>query len=144
MIKPLSKKAEMVRGEIERLLMNLMSDAGMPRLREQRIVLNADVYETEKTLEFEVELPGMAKDDIDVHISSGAIVIEGTKSKREGPKGARHICLERDFGKFYRVVEIPRACNTGAVKAKLKNGVLHISLNKIEDRRGGRRRVEIE
>jgi HSP20 family protein len=138
MIKPLSKKAEMVRGEIERLLMNLMSDAGMPRLREQRIVLNADVYETEKTLEFEVELPGMAKDDIDVHISSGAIVIEGTKSKREGPKGARHICLERDFGKFYR------ACNTGAVKAKLKNGVLHISLNKIEDRRGGRRRVEIE
>jgi HSP20 family molecular chaperone IbpA len=51
--------------------------------------------------------------------------------------------MERTYGRFRRIIEIPGAGDTGSIQAHLAEGVLRIQLPKIEDRRGQRRKVAI-
>jgi len=103
-----------------------------------------DVYETRHSVLILVDLPGVSKEDIDLYIEKNMIVLEATKKERRAPQKARYFCIERFFGKFQRAVEIPATVNTGKTRAILKNGVLKIELPKIEDRRGAKKRIEIE
>jgi HSP20 family protein len=52
--------------------------------------------------------------------------------------------MERNFGGFRRVVELPSAVDTNNIQASFKHGILVITLPKIEDRRGQCIKVEIE
>lgn len=47
-----------------------------------------------------------------------------------------YLCSERSYGKFNRVVPLRWTISVRTASAELKNGMLHISLPKIEDRRG--------
>jgi HSP20 family molecular chaperone IbpA len=45
-------------------------------------------------------------------------------------------CSERSYGKFGRIVPLRWTFSVRDVTAQMKNGVLHVYLPKIEDRRG--------
>ena len=47
-----------------------------------------------------------------------------------------YLCSERSYGKFGRIVPLRWTFSIHDTKAHMKNGVLHIHLPKIEDRRG--------
>ena len=56
----------------------------------------------------------------------------------------RFHALERESGRFRRILEIPCPVDTRGIRAKYEAGLLTITLPKIEDRRGERRKVPIE
>ena len=105
-----------------------------------------DVFETEKTVEIVLDLPGVSPDAVRVLFKSGVLLIVGEKERpdhtRRGP--ASFHLVERDFGRFARAVRISAAIDGSQAKARMANGELRVVLPRIAERRGAGLLVPIE
>jgi HSP20 family protein len=105
-----------------------------------------DVFETEKTVEIVLDLPGIAADAIRIMFKSGVLLIVGEKERpdfsKRGP--ASYHLVERDFGRFARAVRINAAIDGAQARARLANGELRVVLPRIKDRRGAGLLVPID
>ena len=105
-----------------------------------------DVFETEKTVEIVLDLPGVAADAIRILFKAGVLLIVGEKERpdmtKRGP--ASFHLVERDFGRFARAVRINAAIDGAHANARLANGELRIVLPRIAERRGAGLLVPIE
>ena len=96
-----------------------------------------DLCETAKTICIRVELPGVSAEQIKIGLSNTKLRIWGEKKRRPARRRIMsYLCSERSYGKFNRVVPLRWTISVRTASAELKNGMLHISLPKIEDRRG--------
>jgi HSP20 family protein len=103
-----------------------------------------DVFETPDNITVEAELPGLERDKIEVSVLRDVIIIEGKKPEVKPRGQARYLCMERSYGKFRRVIELPVAGDTRLIKAEYDRGILRVIMPKIRERRGERCRVKIE
>ena len=104
-----------------------------------------DVFETQDAVNVEVELPGVDRDNIDVTISGNTLVINGIKQDdKKERENLNYFCMERDFGKFHRVVDLPVSSDTTHAQAIFRNGLLAIIFPRIEERRGRSRKIGIQ
>ena len=102
-----------------------------------------DVCETADAVVVRVELPGVAADEIEVVLSAGALRVSGAKKSR-APRGrVTHLCSERAYGKFCRTVPLRRPVRTRGARAALKDGLLTVTLPKLDERRGAEFRIEV-
>jgi HSP20 family protein len=103
-----------------------------------------DVCETADAICIRIEVPGVPASQINVTLNSDKIRIYGEKKKRNvRQRILSHLCSERNYGRFNRVVPLRWTISVKDTKAELKNGVLVIKLPKIKDRRGSDYRVPI-
>lgn len=79
------------------------------------------------------ELPGFNIDDIDVNVLDNTITISGERKPEELPEGTKTHRKEIQYGKFSRAIQLPYRIDTNKVKATYKNGVLEVTLPRIED-----------
>jgi HSP20 family protein len=99
--------------------------------RELRITApSLDMYEESDEVVVKAEIPGMSKDDIEITLSDSHLTLRGEKKKEEETKEKDYYRCEREYGSFYRSVELPAAVKSDGVKATLKNGVLEVHLPK--------------
>lgn len=84
-----------------------------------------------------VELPGLTAEQIKVGATNTQLRIWGEK-KRRMPRNRilSHLCSERSYGKFSRIVPLRWTVSIQDAEASIDNGVLIVRLPKIEDRRG--------
>jgi HSP20 family protein len=105
-----------------------------------------DVFETDRTIEVVLDVPGIYISGLRILIKSGVLLIVGEKERPEpslrGP--ASFHLVERDFGRFARAVRINAAFDAAAVRARLRDGELRIVLPKIGERRGREIVVQIQ
>jgi HSP20 family protein len=105
-----------------------------------------DVFETERTVEIVLDLPGVSAEAIRVLFKAGVLLIVGEKERpdltKRGP--ASFHLVERDFGRFARAVRIKSSIDGARVSARLANGELRIVLPRIAERRGDGRMIPIE
>lgn len=101
-----------------------------------------DISEDEKNLLVHVELPGIAKEDVKVTINEeNVLMIKGEKKRevketsdeKEGERS--YIKIERNFGQFVRSFMLPDYVKADAINAKFENGVLAITLEKVEPKK---------
>ncbi len=104
-----------------------------------------DLCETEQAIYVRVELPGLLANQIQIGVTNTQLRIWGEK-KRHVPKNriVSHLCSERSYGRFSRIVPLRWTVSVRDATAELANGVLLISLPKIEDRRGAEFRVSVK
>ncbi|HET9478806.1 MAG TPA: Hsp20/alpha crystallin family protein [Pyrinomonadaceae bacterium] len=96
-----------------------------------------DLCETEKMIFLRVELPGVNGEQIKIGRPNTKLRSWGEKKRRPARRRIiSYICSERSYGKFNRVVRLRWTICVRTASAELKNGMLHIYLPKIEDRRG--------
>src|SRR5688500_4310650 len=96
-----------------------------------------DLCETQDAILLRIELPGVASEHIKIGLCNTKIRIWGEKKRRPARRRiVSYLCSERSYGKFSRVVHLRWTISVREVTAHMKNGVLHIHLPKIEDRRG--------
>ena len=107
------------------------------------VEVSLDVVETEGEIIIEVELPGLSREDLELSVLNDIIIIEGNKRKA-AVEGVNFHRIERTFGKFRRIIEIPKAGDTRSITSKYDNGVLSVRLPKISERRGRQRKVPID
>jgi len=96
--------------------------------------LPVDVYETDTTVVVKAgPVVGVEPENIDVSIVGDKLTIKGeTKSDDSLPEEA-YLRRERRFGAFSRTVTIPRPVKADQAAASFKNGMLIITLPKIEE-----------
>jgi HSP20 family protein len=104
-----------------------------------------DVYETDRTIEIVLDLPGVTIDSCRVLIKAGVVLVVGEKERPEAAHGpASFHLVERDFGRFARAVRVHAAIDAANARARLREGELRIILPKIAERRGRDVLVAIE
>ena len=104
-----------------------------------------DLCETEKGISIRAELPGVTADQIKIGLSNTKLRIWGEKKRRPNRrKILSYLCSERSFGKFGRIVHLRWTFSIRDASAHLCNGMLHIHLPKIEDRRGEEVLIEVK
>jgi len=85
-----------------------------------------DIIETDNGLELTAELPGVAKEDIDLRLDGDQLTISGEKRKERKDEKSRFI--ERSYGNFTRSFTLPFTPDVDRVEADCNQGVLTIKL----------------
>jgi len=81
------------------------------------------------------EMPGYKKEDIDISVSNSTLTIKGeTKSEEKEEKGDYYRC-EISRGAFSRMIPLPAEVDDAKAKASMKDGVLELTLPKLEKSR---------
>ena len=88
-----------------------------------------DIYETENhDLVLKAELPGMTREDIEVSVENGTLVLKGQKKFDSEVKEEHYRRIERSYGQFYRSFTLPNTVDTSKVGADYKNGILTVKM----------------
>lgn len=77
------------------------------------------------------ELPGIDADELDIQAAGNSLSITGER-RIESKEGVKYHRKEREAGKFSRIINLPKPCNTENIKADLVNGILSIEIPKSE------------
>jgi HSP20 family protein len=122
-----------LRREIDKMFEDVFGNAGVPLLSTNGWLPAVDVKETSDALLFELEIPGVAEDKLDITCEGGVLAIAGEKSsvRKEGEEGKWHI-VERSFGSFRRSFQLPTNVQEDKIEATLTSGVLHVRVPKAE------------
>jgi len=92
-----------------------------------------DVHEDKDNFVIRTELPGMRREDIDVSLHDGAVIISGERKVEEVKEGVEVHRQERYYGKFQRALTLPAPVAADKVKAQYKDGILTVTLPKVEE-----------
>jgi HSP20 family protein len=92
-----------------------------------------DVREDADSFVIRAELPGLKREDIEVSLQDGALVISGERKVEEKQEGVEIHRQERFYGKFQRALTLPELVAADKVKAQYKDGVLTVTLPKTEE-----------
>jgi HSP20 family protein len=101
-----------------------------------------DIYETAESIVLEAELPGMTKDDIVVEVKDNTLTLKGEKKFEREVKEENYHRVERSYGAFQRAFTLPLTVQQDKVKAKFKDGILEITLPKMEEAKPKQIKVE--
>jgi HSP20 family protein len=103
-----------------------------------------DLCETEDAVNVRVELPGVRATEIKLGLTSTQLRIHGEKKKHMPRRRViSHLCSERSYGHFSRVVPLRWTISVREATAELADGVLIVRLPKLRDRRGTEFKVPI-
>lgn len=86
-----------------------------------------DVLRNKESIIVRADLPGMSKDNLDVTVLNNRLFIRGEKKRETETDEKNAHRLERFFGSFERVIELPAQVNPEAIKASFKDGVLEVT-----------------
>jgi len=93
--------------------------------------IRVDVKETPTAYTVDAELPGVAKEDIQVTIEDDVVTLRAeVKQLDEQRDGQRVLRSERYYGSVSRAFQLPQRVDKDASKARYDNGVLHLTLPK--------------
>ncbi len=125
--------------EIEQLFHELARpDSARPAATSGQCLPLLDIFETERTVEVLLDVPGVSADQLRIMVKGAVVLIVGEKPRPDPPASGKfsfHL-VERDFGRFARAVRLKTAFDGARVRARLYAGELRIVLPKIQERRG--------
>jgi len=93
--------------------------------------LRVDVREEDDSFELTTAVPGLSADDLNIQVLENVVRIEGEYATSDG----EHLLRELPEGKFIRTLRLPSDVDADKVEAKIKNGILSLSLPKVESAR---------
>ena len=114
--------------------MNTMTQQERPqelsREREQFVVPDVNIYETKDGYLLEAEMPGVAKDGLEITLEGNELTITGRRSD-ESPK-AEVVFLESRPQHYRRVFELDPTVDSSKISARMEQGILTLTLPKAE------------
>ncbi|MBI5527721.1 MAG: Hsp20/alpha crystallin family protein [Deltaproteobacteria bacterium] len=131
------------RREMEKILREFFEAAGEDVPGGYSANITADVFETEGEIKIQAEMPGFANGDIRIEFERDAVVIEGSKREEQPGGKVNYVCMERAYGQFRRLIELPAPCDTRRAEARYAKGILMITIPRVKERRGQRQEVKI-
>ncbi len=91
-----------------------------------------DIIDEGDSIRVVADLPGFNKEDIEVWVEDGELVIRAVRKEEKEEKAENYIRRERKFGEVYRRIAIPTEVDVENIKAKYNNGVLEVIIPKTE------------
>ena len=91
-----------------------------------------DISEMENGFEIRAELPGVTESDVNVSVTDNLLTIKGEKRQEKETDNKNYHRVERRYGSFQRSFTLPRNVETADIKAGYKDGVLTLTIPKVE------------
>ncbi len=102
-----------------------------------------DIYETADTIVMKAELPGVAREDVQIQINENTLTLQGERRFAKDVREESYLRLERAYGSFHRSFTLPATVHQDKIRAVLKDGVLELTLPKAEDSKPKRVSIEV-
>lgn len=96
-------------------------------------LMKTDVRETDDTYELDVDLPGFKKDEVQLELKDGCLIISAAKGldKDQEEKNGRYLRRERYVGQCSRSFYVGEQVEPKDVSAKIEDGILKITMPKV-------------
>jgi HSP20 family protein len=91
----------------------------------------ADIYEDRDSLKVLLEMPGVEKHNVSVHVEDGVLFVEGRLDLAKY-RGLQPLYTEYNIGNYSRSFRLSNAIDQDKIAAELKDGVLTLTLQKAE------------
>jgi len=116
---------------------NGRNDAGS----EQPFVIPpVDVFENESGITLLADLPGVSRERLGVRVDGETLLIEAT-AETAGPQGMSIVYGEAQYPSYKRQFTLSRELDASRIDASLNNGVLKLTIPKLEEAKP--RRIEV-
>jgi HSP20 family protein len=89
-----------------------------------------DVYEDAQKLVLKLEVPGIPREDLEIHVEGRTLTVKGQRKFSAEEKEENFHRIERRYGSFVRSFTLPSTVETDSVTATSADGVLSLSLAK--------------
>lgn len=104
-----------------------------------------DITEDDNNLYVHAEMPGIPKDKVKVSVDDDMMLtIKGSKKKEDLKEKQSYVRSERVYGEFTRSFVLPENVDVDKINAKYNDGVLELSLPKIEPKKPKEVEVNID
>jgi HSP20 family protein len=97
--------------------------------------LMIDVMETDEDVIVKADLPGVKKEDITIDLTEDSIEIIAKFKEEMEEEGKNFIKKERKYGETRRSLILPEVIKVKEASAKFDNGVLTVTLPKLEEKK---------
>ncbi len=131
-------EADVLRGRVDRLFNQMLQDFWGTTLPAEEVSTRrwapaVDIKETEDALVLSAELPGLTKEDVKITLENQVLTLSGERKFEKEAKGENYHRIERSYGAFTRAFTLPTHVRTEKVEATFDNGVLTVTLPKMEE-----------
>ena len=104
--------------------------------------LKTDIIENEDSYIFMINVPGFNKENIKISLENGRLTV--TASKEEKEDNNYYILKERNNGTFSRSYFVGDDIKIEHISAKLENGVLYLTVQKVKEEKVGEQFINID
>lgn len=142
-----------LRQEFDRLFDQAFQGFGFPSLRTDWLndgvfsragfQAKLNVASDDKQYHISLEAPGLTEKDISLEVSQGVLTIRGEKKEETETNDRHYYRVERNYGNFQRVLNLPEDVDQETIAASLKNGVLDIIIPRRPTPETPRKRIPI-
>ena len=129
------REMERLHSDLNRLFEGASASEGRTENAPRTWAPAVDVAETEEALIVRAELPGMAREDIDIELSGETLTLRGERKFESEMKKDHYVRIERRYGNFSRSFTLATPIQADKVSASYRDGILEIVLPKSEDTR---------
>lgn len=91
-----------------------------------------DVTEDKENFVLKADLPGLKKEDIRLSVENGVLNIEGERQSETEQKDKDYHRIERTYGRFVRSLNLGTSVDETKITANYKDGVLEVTVPKME------------
>ena len=92
---------------------------------------SVDIFENDSSLVLLADLPGVNAKALNIDLRDNTLTIEGEVAPFEGAN-EKDILIEYEVGKYYRQFSLSEVIDQEKIDAQLKDGVLRLTLPKVE------------
>ena len=103
-----------------------------------------DIRDNGQSFILEADLPGFKKEDINIDVTGGYLTIKAERKSEyeDSDKKGNYVRCERSYGSYQRSFSLD-GIDENAISASLSDGVLKLTLPKLEKKLPETRRLEI-
>ncbi len=91
-----------------------------------------DVRESDEAFVFTAELPGIAKEAVEISVEDGILTLSGERRFNEDDEEKNYRRIERAYGAFSRSFTLPSAVDPERIEARFQDGLLTVTVSKAE------------
>ncbi|ACK73176.1 heat shock protein Hsp20 [Gloeothece citriformis PCC 7424] len=121
---------------LQRQMNRLFDDMFLSNQTEEQkfnFVPAAELTETDEALHLKLEIPGMDAKDLDIQVMKDTVSISGERKEETKTENNGVTRSEFRYGKFERVIPLPKKIQNTNVTADYKDGILTLTLPKDEE-----------
>ena len=140
-------EADLFRGRMDRMFNEMLQNVWGVAPTSEGVAPRAwappvDIRETEEALLLAAELPGLTKEDVEITLDNNVLTLAGERKLEKDAKGETWHRVERAYGSFSRSFTLPASVRTDRVEAVFADGILTVTLPKMEESKP--RRISIK
>ena len=129
--------SDFLRSPLDRVLNQSFSDflaplASNEEVSNRRFMPPVDIRETPDALILQAELPGLTKSDVRITLENQVLTLSGERTFQKEVQEQNLHRVERSYGTFSRSFMLPANVETDKVLAAFQDGVLTVTLPKVE------------